>query len=297
MLIRCLILNGSIENDLDLGQDQLQNLDGIRDAEAQIENAKREFEKNKQMVVYNQAMYHLGNITENLKSEYPFGFILYKTIAGNPKDYLEFNYLLNLINENEIIKNKKEKFDFSCSLNLVCDNSGGFSPSVEDEQQKCFHPTKCIPSQRNWINEDSTLELYATIIKDLKEVIQKANDLEIVNGGYKKNLEDLSEFYGRFLDGYIETLKVANTTIKKLTTKLNEYTGEDGGMFSFINCSFIKTNLKIILKYLKEALGGNLYTIGVCLILVGCSLILSISFTILLIIVINADIDSKKKTT
>ena len=157
-LRRCLILNGSIENDLDLGQDQLQNLDGIRDAEAQIENAKREFEKNKQMVVYNQAMYHLGNITENLKSEYPFGFILYKKEAGNPTDYLEFNYLLNLINENEITKNKKEKFDFSCSLDLVCDNSGGFSPYVPDEQQKCFHPTKCIPSQRSWINEDSTLE-------------------------------------------------------------------------------------------------------------------------------------------
>ena len=260
----------------------------------QQENLK----KNKQMLVYNQAMYHLGNITENLKSEYPFGFILYKKEAGNPTDYLEFSYLLNLINENEITKNKKEKFDFSCSLELVCDDSSaGFSPSVPDEQQKCFHPTKCIPSQRNWINDDLTLKSYATIIKDLKEVIQKANDLEIVNGGYKKNLEDLSEFYGRFLDGYIETLKVANTTIKKLTTKLNEYTGEDGGMFSFINCSFIKTNLKIILKYLKEALGGNLYTIGVCLILVGCSLILSISFTILLIIVINADIDNKKKTT
>ena len=50
-----------------------------------------------------------------------------------------------------------------------------------------------------------------------------------------------------------------------------------------------------MLKYLKEALGGDVYTIGICLILVGCSLALSISFTILLIIVINADIDNNKK--
>ena len=50
-----------------------------------------------------------------------------------------------------------------------------------------------------------------------------------------------------------------------------------------------------MLKYLKEAFGGDLYTIGICLILVGCSLALSISSTILLIVVINTDIDNNKK--
>ena len=116
-------------------------------------------------------------------------------------------------------------------------------------------------------------------------------------GHLKKILDELSVTYGNFLDEYIRTLDFTNDIIKRFTGKIKEYTGEDGGIFSFVNCAFINTNLKIILKYLKEALGGNLYTVGICLILVGCSLILSISFTILLIIVINADIDSKKKTT
>ena len=53
--------------------------------------------------------------------------------------------------------------------------------------------------------------------------------------------------------------------------------------------------MKIILKYLKEALGNDFYTVGVCLILVGCSLILAISSTILLIIIINIDIAKKKE--
>ena len=65
--------------------------------------------------------------------------------------------------------------------------------------------------------------------------------------------------------------------------------------FSFIQCNFIGTNLKIVLKYLKSALGKDIYTVGICFLIVGCSLLLSISSTILLIVVINTDIDKNKK--
>ena len=54
-----------------------------------------------------------------------------------------------------------------------------------------------------------------------------------------------------------------------------------------MNGKFIGTNLKIILKYLKHSLGGDFYTVGICLVVVGFSLILSISSTILLIVIIN----------
>ena len=73
-----------------------------------------------------------------------------------------------------------------------------------------------------------------------------------------------------------------------------EYVG-DTDIFGFIKCNFIGTNLKIMLKYLKSALGKNIKTIGICITVVGCSLALSISSTILLIVIINKDIDEKKK--
>ena len=95
------------------------------------------------------------------------------------------------------------------------------------------------------------------------------------------------------MTSYINALDKFNSTIHRITGKLDEYTG-GAGAFSFANCNFIGTNLKIILKYLNEVFGGDIYTIGVCLILVGCSLALSISFTILLIVVINANIDANK---
>ena len=57
--------------------------------------------------------------------------------------------------------------------------------------------------------------------------------------------------------------------------------------FAFLNGKFIGTNLKIILKYLKHSLGGDFFTVGICLVAVGFSLIISISSTILLIVIIN----------
>ena len=65
---------------------------------------------------------------------------------------------------------------------------------------------------------------------------------------------------------------------------------QEGNSFSFLNGSFIKINLKILLKYLKYSLGKDIYTVGICLVVVGFSLILSISSTILLTVIINIDL-------
>ena len=53
--------------------------------------------------------------------------------------------------------------------------------------------------------------------------------------------------------------------------------------------------MKIVLKYLKYSLGEDIYTVGICLVIVGFSLIFSISSTILLIVIINIDLEKNKK--
>ena len=78
---------------------------------------------------------------------------------------------------------------------------------------------------------------------------------------------------------------------------LDEGIGGNGDTFSFLNGKFIKTNLKIVLKYLKYSLGQDIYTVGICLVFVGFSLIFSISATILLIVIINVDLEKHEKYT
>ena len=48
-------------------------------------------------------------------------------------------------------------------------------------------------------------------------------------------------------------------------------------------------------KYLKYSLGQDLYTVGLCLIIVGCSLVLSVSSTILLIVIINISLAENQR--
>ena len=81
-------------------------------------------------------------------------------------------------------------------------------------------------------------------------------------------------------------IKFLNTTINSLIGEIKELAG-DGKIFSFVNGKFIGTNFKIILKYLKDSLGGDFYNVGICLILIGFSLLLSVSSTILLLSIIN----------
>ena len=73
-----------------------------------------------------------------------------------------------------------------------------------------------------------------------------------------------------------------DNTIGKDLRKIKEKK-EDGLIFNFLNLKFIRTNLKIILKYIKLSFGKYLFNLGICFVIIGFSLIISISSVILLI--------------
>ena len=165
-----------------------------------------------------------------------------------------------------------------------------------------FHPSTCKPRDRDWIKNlnpsvgqtQKDIKNYADLISDVVDMIENLKDE--TPGKFKKTMESLLESYQGYLDSYIDGLKKFNETINSITSILDEYIGgESGQTFAFLNGLFIGKNLKIILKYLKYSLGEDLYTVGLCLIIVGFSLIFSISSTILTIVIINVDIDLKKE--
>ena len=161
-----------------------------------------------------------------------------------------------------------------------------------------FHLSSCLPNDRDWIQNldendaDPTkkgIKNYATLISDMAHMVQN------LNGDYKHTLTNLRDSYRRFLGTFVGVLTDFSRTISSITGILEEYIGTNSEeTFSFLNGQFIGKNLKIVLKYLKYSLGKDLYTVGFCLIIVGCSLIFSISSTILTIVIINIDIDQKK---
>ena len=292
----CINGNGELSDQLGFDKDSMKNFDDIKYAQSNITYAKTQFESKLQMVTYNQL---IKNLEERRDFKSPeFTLMPDDTNSNNP---LPLVTLLESINNyaNNDDQNKKEEWTLDCSSDGACNT---ISDSHDD--RICFQPKSCTPLDRGWINNlpaptiSSGHILYtkemAKIVKDMKDIIDKACD-ETNSHSFISSLKILGNAYETFLTQYIIALTEFNKTIDSITSDINKYTGDDAGIFSLINCNFVGKNIKVMLKYLKEALGGDVYTIGVCLILVGCSLALSISFTILLIIVINADIDNNKK--
>ena len=219
----------------------------------------------------------------------------------NLNGLLNFHYMLKTMNES--ISNAKlstsqkdEKWNIDSNSPTTCNLENVAS---QDAYSSPLNPKKCKPFYRNWIyaisnngDDDSSFD-YNNIKARAKVITDIIESLDATN--YETILNSLKNKYENFLGSYVTALDFFNTTIGRITNKIKEFTGEGNGLFGFVKCDFIATNLKILLKYLKSSLGSDIYTIGICLYVVGCSLILSISSTILLIVVINISIDKNKK--
>lgn len=130
-------------------------------------------------------------------------------------------------------------------------------------------------------------------IESIKNLVSNA---DTGSTGFRTLTKALFDSYNIFLDAEIVALEVFRGKIHDLTGIFEKYVGKNGKAVDFVNCNFLGTNLKVILKNLKDSLGSNLYTVGICLILSGCSIGISIAFTILLIVIINQSVDANKKT-
>ena len=142
---------------------------------------------------------------------------------------------------------------------------------------------------------ESKVKNYAKIATDIIDLLKNANGTNTVQNNYYDVLDDLKDKYTPYLQTYVDVLSFFDEVIGNLIGMLEEGIGSSNDTFSFLNGKFIQTNLKVILKYLKYSLGQDAYTVGICLIIVGCSLVLSISSSLLLNAIIKEEMEKNKK--
>ena len=204
---------------------------------------------------------------------------------------ISYQVLLAKINDLDLSGNKKwsnnSDSSLTCSQNLP---SGSY-----------YHPKFCKPYEyTSTYSSNADFIKYANLLKDEDDMVNHAKgnySEDTANNkaeSFMRVVNDLKKDYNTYLNGYTRILDFFLTTIRRITGIIRPYIG-DGDAFSFLNGKFIGTNLKIILKYLEHSLGGDFYTVGICLCIVGLSLILSISSTILLIVIMNIELDENKK--
>ena len=295
-LIRCFNNgDGKIEKAL-FTDDKLREFDKIKTAEQSLVFAKGNFTSARDnLPIYN-------NIVDELekRKELSTNQLSFFKIGGTQTDVLNLGSLLGDINN--YAKNQHEKWDIDCDSSSA---SQCLSITPHDNEI-CYKPKDCLPSQRYYLSSsaDELIKDKAEIISDMKDkVLIIANDSPDTNNdnipdtinSFKDGLVVVKEKYYHFIDSYTTVLDIYIGKIREITSELNRYSGVGGETFGFINCKFIGKNVKVIVNYLKDVLGKDVYTVGVCLVLSGCSIALSIISTILLIIIINSDISQKKQ--
>ena len=210
----------------------------------------------------------------------------------NLDDIGSFDELNEINKQIEIIENnftdlKKRQGTYSImidELNKRKDNS-------KNDFTIISYDTSASPSSYKFSEvEDSD------IINTITKLVKIANnELSEHQYNYKKKTNELKAKYDIFLDAELGTLRIFNETIRDITGIFDDYIGEGGKVFDFVNCLFIGKNIHIILKNLRDNLGGDFYTVGVCLLVAGCSMALAICFTILLVIIVNESVDKNKE--
>ena len=272
---RCIHGDGAISQELGLGN-SLDSFDDIYRVENNISTIKQNFTQ----VINTLVTYNL--IKDQLEKQFNHTEEVMMVHTSNQGLPIKYSEVLNKINEKVPQNQRWDTIEntYLCGASLPSDTK--------------YYPKKCKPKDNPLYDTDADFKTYANFIDDMDTIVDYANGNN--NGNppeaptVKNVIENLKTHYQTYLGSYIDILDFFNTTIHSITDLISRYSGNDGDAFAFLNGKFIGTNLKIILKYLKHSLGEDFYTVGICLVIVGFSLILSISSTILLIIIINIDL-------
>ena len=277
---------------------ELDGLTGDFDIIYQVKDEITEYKKNftdkKEYFAYNYIKSYLINRIEFITDT---GFINLDSEANIP--YFKLFDIMKLLNDS-IGSTYNEKWNpYTGDKNFICNSVEESSGTPNDN---LLHPWFCEPLYRGWVDVLSStnkIKNYATITNDAIKILKYASNNAINSfqdyESYYDILDELKYSYSEYLDTFVDVLGFFETITGNIINALQEGIGGSNDTFSFLNGKFIKNDLKILLKYLKYSLGKDIYTVGVCIIIVGLSLIFSISSTILLIVIINVDLERNKK--
>ena len=280
-LNKCFNNNGNILDELGLKVNDMKSFEKLKEVKLQLEELKDQFNAILYKFVYSE-------FNEELEQRLKYNSPDLMLISTDNTDNIKFVDLLKKFNDYSDTNAKNEQWSIDSTSDNTCNAA---NKDETHTSQVIYHPSKCYPTVKTWSNnipnEKSKLE-------DIKTLINIAGDNNNQNG-MKKILNDLRDKYHSFLLSEIETLTVYINKISKITDISKNYTSEDDELFSFMNCKFVKDNVDVILYYLKNSFENDMYEVGVYLLIAAFALPFGISFTILLIMISNDEIEGNIK--
>ena len=280
-LNKCFNDNGKILTELGLVPSDMESFEKLKQAQLEIEELKSQFNDKLYKFVYSEYM-------EELEQRINYKSQDLKLVALSDGDEpIQFQSLLGTFNQYASNKGNKESWSIDSTSE---DNCG-----VSHTNEVSYHPKNCYPTDKSWSSDsDTNLQNAKEKLIDIRTMINSAKDTTNSNSMIKI-LEDLKDKYQEFLQAEIATLEKYIEKISILTNLTKDYTSEDDELFSFMNCRFIKDNVDVILYYLKNSFENDMFEVGVYLLIAAFAMPFGVSFTILLIMISNEEIEKNKK--
>ena len=278
-LNKCFNDDGNILTELgfDIKMDSFKDL---KESKLKIEEIINQFNDKTNKFVYNE---YLEEYNERINYNSPDLELVAVNSGTNPASY-SFVDLLTQVNAYANQLSKYENWFINSTSTDTCVTSNPTNTQIN------YHPNKCYPTQSSWVN--SEISNVAQRLTDIKDVIETAKaPTNIITS----SLNTLDTSYTNFLEAEIQNLQKYVDKMKEFTKIVEKYTSEDGEFFSFMNCNFLKTNVEVVLFYLKHSFGNDFFEVGVYLLIAAFSMPFAISFTILLIVISNEEIEKNKE--
>ena len=258
-----------IENDLgNIGalKTITEKLDQIIEA---ITTKKRDTNKD---VVYDEIMNELNKRLNN-QVNYCFVNSITKTNLTLIETLSQLNQQLDSCNINDT-------WSFSCEAN----QQG--SCTSEINTNKCLNPKSCI----NELNSRYTsicpdTQEYIGIIDHLFTSIDFASNSNNVNS-IANQASIVKNAYRAFLSSADSALSDYTSKFRPFSSIYNNFVG-NGSILGLINCAFIGKNVKVMLNYLNDTLGDGFIALGSALVFIGIIMLCCITFSILLLSIID----------
>ena len=285
----CINGDGDLQKALNLDISSMNNIENLKNASFELKSLKNQTE----MILGEKRVYKEYYQKYKDRKDYKItDFDLIKTDNTNRLTLSEYLGKLNIDTSS-----KKDEWKVSCdaSKKKPC------SPVLNDPSNEfCIELSSCLKDQmKAWYSSETGTfgedrDIVNAFINSIN-VAKKSDPSYITQTTPVPNTKSIENVlgildnrYSIFLDSQTSSLQTFIDTIEGLTNIFNDFAGEEGGVFTILNCLFIGRNVKVILKYLDKCLGTNLYTVGICMLITGIAMCFSIAFTILLNIIINA---------
>ena len=221
----------------------------------------------------------------------------FELISSSSEQKLNIKDSISNLNQKLSTCEIKERLSLSCNTEFSnLDSQTCSVPYSSTDTEKCIDANTCQNSE--------LISRYPSTCTGTSEPISIINKIfSLVN--YIENNANVNSIKVKALEvknayrDFLSNAKIAldNYTIRftPLTTIFDNLVGAKGSILDFLNCAFLRQNLKVLLSYLDDSVGNQFKGLGIIIFVTGIEIALSISFTILLVVIFNATIKTREE--